>query len=1027
MEKDMIKLEKKNKLSSGNFLLLAVVALIVRLILSAFYRGFETDINCFLGWSNIVFKDGIGSFYISSGFHDYPPGYMYVLWLIGAIRNLFALNDYNSFITVALVKLPAMLCDIITGWLIFKIASEKLSEYKSLIISMFFMFSPAILINSSMWGQVDSVLGVFILLTVYYIYKQKMPFAYLSFCIGFLIKPQMGFIGPVLLLAIIEHVFLNNFSWKKFWINLGSGLACIGLTVLAVLPFGLSEVISQYVDTMSSYEYASVNAYNFWTMLGKNWVQQSEKLLGIPMQIWGTIFIILVYAFVVFFWFMSWKKNKNDRTKYFFISAFSIVGIFTLSVRMHERYMFPALALLLAYYALKPRKGTFWLYISMTIVHFANVLHVLGWYDPENFNWNDAISPLIGSMMVIAFAFMVYLAVDILKNGEVYQDVLFSKSRTEKIQDKNENVNTKSFFVSKNMVRILKIDVLIMVIITLIYSAIALFHLGDFKAPQSGWTASTENEQYIFEFDEPVSIQKIWYYLGNYHDPHFDFEILSESGEWVKVLDDCELNSVFNWSDKEFSDNSPTTAVRMTSLSTQASIWELTFVDIDGNFVTPNNPEVCPELFDEAELIPERESYMNGTYFDEIYHARTGYEFSEGLNTYEWTHPPLGKVFIMLGILIFGMVPFGWRIAGTIFGIMMLPCIYIFAKKLFSKTWIATVTMLFFAFDFMHFAQTRIATIDVFVTLFIILMYYFMYLYINRSYYDRKFIKVMCPLILSGIAMGFGIASKWTGCYAACGLAVIFFADLWKRYKEYRYAVSIPEGKTNGIKHQTVIKEFPKRTKQTILICCLFFVVVPAIIYVLSYIPFVSSSGNNLIERVIENQKNMYNYHSDLVSEHPFSSRWYQWPIMTRPIWYYSYKVTDTISEGISSFGNPLIWWAGIPAFFYMVYLSIRKNDRKAGFLIIAYLAEYLPWVLVSRTTYIYHYFPSVPFVILMLAYSFKKFAGNNKKRRYAVFAYTALVILAFVMFYPALSGYPVDRNYVITWLRWFDSWVLIG
>lgn len=1020
---------KKKSVASSNFILLALIALAVRLILSAFYKGFETDINCFIGWSNVVFEGGIGNFYTSNVFHDYPPGYMYILWVIGAVRSIFNITSYTSFIAVALVKLPAMICDIVMGYLIYKIATEKLSEYKALLCSMLFLFNPAILINSAMWGQVDSVLGVFVLLTIYFIYKKKMPLAYISFCAGFLIKPQIGFIGPILVLAIIEHVFMNEFTWKKFWYNLGTGLGSIGLLVLTALPFGLSEVIPQYADTMSSYPYASVNAYNFWTMLGKNWVQQSDKLLGLPMQTWGMVFIVLVYALTAWFWFKSWKKKPNDRSRYFFISAFAIIGIFTMSVRMHERYMFPAIALILAYYVLKPRKEGLLLYIIMSVVHFINVVHVLVWYDPKNFDWNDSTSAIVGGMMVIAFAYMIYLGFEFLrKEPENYvaleSPMAFKNRKDEKTE---KEINTKGMFTSKPMAKIMKIDVLIMLIITVIYSAIALFHLGDMEAPQSGWTATAENEQYVFEFDEPVSIDKIWYYLGNYHAPHFDFEILNENGEWVKVIDDFEMKSVFNWSDKEFTDKSATTSVRMTSLSTQASIWELTFVDTDGNFVTPSNPEICPELFDETDMIPERESYMNGTYFDEIYHARTAYEFKEGLYSYEWTHPPLGKVFIMFGILIFGMVPFGWRIAGTVFGIIMLPCIYMFAKKLFKKTWLATVAMILFACDFMHFAQTRIATIDVFVTLFIILMYYFMYLYINRSYYDRKFSKVMIPLGLSGLFMGFGVASKWTGCYAGVGLAIIFFADLYKRYKEYKYAVSKPNDKTNGISHKTVIKEFPKRTKQTILLCCVFFIVIPAIIYVLSYIPFVSSSGNNLIERVLQNQKNMYNYHSDLVSEHPFSSHWYEWPIMSRPIWYYSHKVNDVISEGISSFGNPLVWWAGIPAFFYMLYLAVRYTDKKAMFLGLGYLAQFLPWVFVTRTTYIYHYFPSVPFVILMITYALKKFAGSSKKRRYAVFGYVALAVVLFIMFYPVLSGYPIDRNYVITWLKWFDSWVLIG
>ena len=74
-------------------------------------------------------------------------------------------------------------------------------------------------------------------------------------------------------------------------------------------------------------------------------------------------------------------------------------------------------------------------------------------------------------------------------------------------------------------------------------------------------------------------------------------------------------------------------------------------------------------LFDEQSEVPDTISQLNSMYFDEIYHARTAYEFLHGLPTYENTHPPLGKIFIALGVAIFGMNPFGWRIMGTLFGI----------------------------------------------------------------------------------------------------------------------------------------------------------------------------------------------------------------------------------------------------------------------------------------------------------------------------------------------------------------------
>ena len=65
-------------------------------------------------------------------------------------------------------------------------------------------------------------------------------------------------------------------------------------------------------------------------------------------------------------------------------------------------------------------------------------------------------------------------------------------------------------------------------------------------------------------------------------------------------------------------------------------------------------------------------SWWNSSYFDEIYHARTAYEFTQGTVPYETSHPPLGKVLMSWSVSLFGMTPFGWRFAGAVAGILML-------------------------------------------------------------------------------------------------------------------------------------------------------------------------------------------------------------------------------------------------------------------------------------------------------------------------------------------------------------------
>ena len=111
----------------------------------------------------------------------------------------------------------------------------------------------------------------------------------------------------------------------------------------------------------------------------------------------------------------------------------------------------------------------------------------------------------------------------------------------------------------------------------------------------------------------------------------------------------------------------------------------------------------------------------------------------------------------------------------------------------------------------------------------------------------------------------------------------------------------------------------------------------------------------------------------------------------------------------------------------YLYDLPLCGKERQHfPVLIFAYLVQYLPWVLVPRCTFSYHYFPSVPFVALMLGYTMYCFIGENKKKRWLAFAYCAAAFALFLLFYPVLSGQPVSADYVNDGLKWLKDWVLI-
>jgi dolichyl-phosphate-mannose--protein O-mannosyl transferase len=471
---------------------------------------------------------------------------------------------------------------------------------------------------------------------------------------------------------------------------------------------------------------------------------------------------------------------------------------------------------------------------------------------------------------------------------------------------------------------------------------------------------------------------------------------------------------------------------------------------------------------------------MDQMYFDEVYHARTALENIEHLTPYEITHPPLGKIILSIGIRLFGMNPFGWRCMGTLFGVLMLPLMYIFAKRLFGKPLFAFIPTALFALDFMHYTQTRIATIDSYSVFFIMLMYYFMYLYTETNYNRQPLKKSLLPLALTGVAFGLGAATKWLCIYAGAGLAVILGIQIVKRYNEYRYArmalaedsgCPVPPKPPGLIRRlffmdqtedisdsgvsalmaqdeaknpaegagsmpperraflEEICRSYLSKTFITLLWCVLFFIVVPLIIYVLAYTPYIQVTENPYdFNDILQNQEYMFNYHSTLNPDHvhPFSSQWYLWPIDVRPVFFFQGQgYPEGYMSSMSSMGNPAIWWGGLGAIITLIVIRIRKGrlGQRTLFLSIAALSEYLPWVLITRETFIYHYFATVPFLILLMAVLAKYLIERTKHGKKAVFIYLGVCLVLFAMFYPVTTGTEVSRWYSDTFLRWLPSW----
>ena len=472
--------------------------------------------------------------------------------------------------------------------------------------------------------------------------------------------------------------------------------------------------------------------------------------------------------------------------------------------------------------------------------------------------------------------------------------------------------------------------------------------------------------------------------------------------------------------------------VRITSHQINLALCEVIFRDDDGNRIPvlsaarENGDETSPLYSDPALLTDEQDTFealpvyfrseasraddesnpsvaqpcwWNSTYFDEIYHARTAWEFLTASSPYETSHPPLGKVLMSWSVALFGMTPFGWRFAGAAAGILMLAGVYLVVKQQTKSTGMSAFACGLLALDCMHLTQTQIATIDSFPVLFILFAYFFMLRFLQTDWRKEKRARVLADLGLSGLFMGLAVASKWIGAYAGAGLGVLFF---WHGIRVLALDCRERGREEAGAERENASSSALKTFVTLCLWCVLFFVIVPAAVYCVSYIPYFAyrrfTSLSEYLNALIGAQFSMLNYHSTpgLGMDHPFYSPWYEWPVIGKPMYFATkqYVFNDDLSYSIFCFGNPVIWWSAIPAVICCWWLWYRYREEHLGdaerpasfatpdtelvFLLTGFLAQYAPWTLVPRGTYIYHYFASVPFLFVALTEVF----GHLRRRR---------------------------------------------
>lgn len=588
------------------------------------------------------------------------------------------------------------------------------------------------------------------------------------------------------------------------------------------------------------------------------------------------------------------------------------------------------------------------------------------------------------------------------------------------LKDDNKDTNT----INKN-------DTINILIITLIYGIVSLWKLGTTSFPSTTWQPSSDRQSIILELTDETEFNNTLLIYGegdnnsnlNSFQLGADEIIISGSNDLSNYQEIVRFNGGSIYQYFETSSEHNYKYIKIESTSINNTISEVGFYSEklqDFVALSVYEDEYASSIYPATLIIDEQDTlvhdaiYEHQSYFDEIYHVRNAYEIANGQYMYYSVHPLLGTNIMALFIKLFGLSPFVWRLAGVIFGIMMVPLFYLFIKELFSNTIISTLGTTIFTFDFMHITTSRLATLEPFSVFFILLMFYYMLKYYNSSFYEVPLSKQLKYLFLCGLATSLGIATKWTACYAAVGLAILLFSNLYKRYKEYLLA------KNTNDDH--ILKTFPTSFTKTILWCFVFFIFMPIIIYFISFLPDHISRSPYSLKLIWDHNIYMYNYHANLKATHSFQSTWYQWLLNIRPMWYY-YKTSGDFTHTIACFSHPILTLLTIPSIIYVIYNVLTKKDSKAWFIIVGFLANLLPWVLlVDRCVFSYHYYPTTLFSTLAIAYAAYKIGLDKIKNRKYLYTLVIIYILIYIIYLPIITGFGTSIGYIRA-LELLETW----
>ncbi len=1018
-------------------------------------EGFRNDVSSFEAWAITLATHPLWQFYGSTSFADYPPGYFYVLWIVGHVYALLSPHG-NLDVLKYLVKLPAVLMDLADAALLFAIVRRFLGERWALGVAALFVLNPAIVFISAAWGQVDSVSAGLALLGIFLLLRSddaqsvragatEIVLAWLALAYSLLIKPQAAILIPLFLV----FAFVSPGHRRMRGVGTAAGIVAAILFVLALtLPFhptgnpvdAFGWLYQKYDFGKNVYAYNSVNAFNLWSIVHPFWTSDSQQIGPWPQYFWG---VLLVAAATV----LTLVRYAQSRTQQAFIESAALLTLafYMLSTRMHERYIYDGMLFTMA--AIPFALRYLWSSVIFSFTLFVNLLYSLTYLSvvtnhTPGVNATDMWPALTHPLSLLNVATFFYLGYVFLGQGADETSAASAPAAGAHAPALPWNLRARAWFNPR--------EGLGSMVWPLDYALAGLFGILSFVISYINYWLPTEkifDEIYFARAAEEYLTNR--YIYENTHPPLTKL-IITLSTMMFGGMHGGDNSHGWRFLDVVFGALVIVVlyafAKRLTRSTLFASFAAVMFVADGMHFVQSRiaTPEGIVIVFSLGTLYAFYRYWIASQSTVRPYEPRTFVRAGISVAGAVILGCICGAVTNALGggsraSFVVGSIYFacGWYLAMRLWVVprFMRPhgtlATYAEGARLVRADGQSTLEApdgravkkdLKIEEDDASIAYKRDGSV-VYATPAGSATYTPGQVADDQGEIEQGR-HATGWLIAFTLLLGALVASKWYG-VMAYGVSFIVIAAVWlQRYWR--------EGKT---KHWGN----PFGFRLDVALAAIAFLSMS--LYVCVWIPdFFRHIEIKSVSDLVYRQYTMFQYHDTLKATHPYQSSWWQWPLDLRPIAYYWHDTRSGLAisnpnaccvSEIISLPNPLLLWFGVFCVPCVAYLAWREKNKGYALLVLAYLLQWLPWARSPRITFAYHFYVDIPLIVLcnviVLQRIWDRKTDNSEIRlfgRIGVFAYVTAVVLAFIWFYPILAGVPIPWN---DWhaRMWLDNhWV---